>query len=765
MKRNNSNRLLLPALLMFFLSAGVEYVFALDMISRIDIKGNINVKEKEIRKKIKTKVKDIYSSEDLKIDLNSILEIGKFEDVTVEVDTNAYAVTFIIKEKPYLKKIEFKGNKKLSKGTIKDEITVKEKEYMDKNDLESDIKKIIDLYSDKGYADTQVTYDLNIDKKTNQANLIFFVSEGRKVTVEKVEITGTKNYKPKKIMGLMDTKKKKIFKTKTLDDDLKKINDFYKNNGFESVEVSTPDISYNDDRTKTTIKIVVSEGPKYKISKISFSGNSIYTDKELGKNLAIKTKELYKKENIDQSQLALSEIYGDKGYLQAEIVPEFTKYPESGLMEINFKIKENSIVYSGKIYIDGLNYTKEYVIKREILLKETGPFSGVKLRRSLERIYNLGFIDDVKVDIQNTSIPDTADLVLNVTEGKPGMLQAGAGYSSVDKLTGTLQVNHMNLFGRGQKLNLMWEFGDRIQNYEISWTEPWLMQKPISLGVTLYDMTRKQYSGSDWLYTYHKQGTEFRVGPRLSDYLSLLFIYGYENVNTYDVQATSRVASGAIAGKELTSSFTSQIIYDTRDNVFDASKGSKNSASLQIAGGPFGGNVHFWKPVLSSSWFFPTFWKFVFSANAVFKYVQPFNDYNIDSQPLYKFYAGGPNSIRGYSQNDLTPSLNGGNVSIVGNFEYKFPIVQENKHTILQGAFFYDFGGAWNKLDDVRLSVGETDDWRLHGTWDNLMKSGWGFGIRFTTPVFPIRLDWGWPNQAKPGQQPPEFYFTIGQIF
>ncbi|OGS20493.1 MAG: outer membrane protein assembly factor BamA, partial [Elusimicrobia bacterium RIFOXYA2_FULL_40_6] len=632
-------------------------------------------------------------------------------------------------------------------------------------DINSDTKKIIDLYSEKGYADTQVTHDLNIDKKTNQASLIFFISEGRKVTVEKVEITGTKNYKPKKIMGLMDTKKKKIFKAKILDEDMKKVIDFYKNNGFESVEISSPDISYNEDRTKTTIKITVSEGPKYKISKISFSGNSLFTEKELEKTLMIKTKQLYKKETIDQSQQGISEIYGDKGYLQAEIVPEFTKYPESGLMEINFKIKENSIVYLGKIYIDGLNYTKEYVIRREVLLKESEPFSGIRLRRSLEKIYNLGFIDDVRVDIQNTNIPDTADLVMNMTEGKPGMIQAGAAYSSVDKLTGTLQVNHMNLFGKGQKLNLMWEFGDRVQNYQIGWTEPWFMQRPVSLGLSLYDLTRKQYSGSDYLYTYHKQGTEVRVGPRLSDYLSLSFIYGFENVDTYDVVTTTNISSGAKAGRELTSSFTSQIIYDTRDNVFDASRGSKNSASLQIAGGPFGGNVHFWKPTLSSSWYFPTFWKFVFSANAVFKYVQPFNDYNIDSQPLYKFYTGGSDSVRGYSSNALTPSPNGGNVSIVGNIEYKFPIVQENKHTILQGAFFYDFGGTWNKFDDVKLSVGETDDWRLHGNWDNLMKSGWGFGLRFTTPVFPIRLDWGWPNQPKPGQEVPQIHFTIGQAF
>ncbi|OGS28112.1 MAG: outer membrane protein assembly factor BamA [Elusimicrobia bacterium RIFOXYB2_FULL_48_7] len=743
---------------------------AVQKIAKIEVKGLVNVKEKEIRKKITTKPGDIYSSENLKTDMNAVLDLEKFEDVTVEIDTSSYgsAITavFAVKEKPYLLKVYFKGNKKLSKGKLKDAIFAKEKEFLDKNSIEADIKKMSDLYDENGYVDTQIDYDLSVNKITNYANLAFLITEGRKVTVEKVEVSGTIRYKPKKIAGLMETRKKKIFKTKILEDDIRKIYEFYHNNGFESVEISSPDISYNDVKTKTTVKFSVFEGPKYKLSKISFSGNSVYPDKTLFKALEIRTKQVYSKENIGLTQMAISELYGDKGYLQAEIVPELTKYPESALMDINFSITEHNIIYLGKIWIDGLANTKEYVIRREVLLKENDPFSGVKLRRSMEKIYNLGFIDDVKVDIQNTTIPDTADLVLTVTEGKPGMLQAGAGYSSVDKLVWTLQVNHMNLFGRGQKLNVMWEGGDRTQNYQVGWTEPWFLRKPMSLGLSLYDITRKQYSGNDYLYTYHKTGAEIRVGPRLSDYLSLFFIYAYDSVNTYDVQSTSITASSALTGKELTSSFTSQVIYDTRDNIYDPSRGMRQSASLQVAGGPFGGDVKFVKPVLSTSWYFPTFWKFVFTANAVYKRVIPFEeDPNHPLQPLYKFYAGGADTVRGYPQNDLTPTVNGGNVSLIMNFEYKFPIVQEKKHTILQGAFFYDIGGTWNNVEDIQFAVGGNENWRNFGAWDNMMKAGVGFGIRFTTPVFPIRLDWGWPVQQKLGQMPPEFYFTIGQIF
>ncbi|MDI6641501.1 MAG: outer membrane protein assembly factor BamA [Elusimicrobiota bacterium] len=739
----------------------VSFVQA-EFVKEIIIKGNINIKEKVIRDKIKTKVKDIYSPENLRQDLNSILELGYFEDVTVEVDTPTYKVIFTVREKPKLKKIDFKGNKKFSKGQLKDEIKNKEKEYLDRAELQNDIKKIVELYSEKGYADTEVDYDIYVDKITNSATLTFFITEGRKVTVEDISITGTKYYRAKKILRQLQTKKKKIFKEKILNEDIEKVTEFYKKNGFESFTISTPTLLYNEDRTKVSIKLNIDEGPRYKIGKISFSGNTVYSDKELYKAIVLKPKMLYNKEKIDLALAAISELYADKGYLRAEIKPEFMKYVESGIMDIKFDITENNLIYLDRIYIDGLTHTKEFVIAREAQLKEGEPFSTIKLRRSVERIYNLGFIDEVKVDLQDTGNPDTADLVLTVTEGKPGMLSAGAGYSSVDKLVGTLQVSHMNLFGRAQRLSLLWEFGERKQNFEISWTEPYFMRKPVSLGASLFNLTRKQFYGGSEAYTSHRQGIELRVGPRLTEYLSLLFSYGYERVTIFDAKTDPTTGKKyAEERTDITSSLTNQISYDSRDNIFDPTRGCRNSLSLQITGGPFQGDVHFYKPVVRSSWFLLTFWKFVLSANATFGLIEAYQNYILPTQ--YKFFTGGPDTVRGYVYNEVSPAT-GGEVMFVGNVEYKFPIVQEKGRTILQGAIFYDLGAAWEK-DKVNFTVGETCDWSKYGKFDNLMKSGFGFGIRFTTPVFPIRLDWGWPLQPRPGQTGPEFYFTIGQIF
>jgi len=756
-KMNYKKIIYLKLLFLFLLNGSI--LFSIERVKEIEIKGNINIKEKVIRNKIKTKPGDIYSPENLKTDLNNILELGYFEDVTVEMDTATYKAIFVVKEKPLIRKIDFKGNKKFSKARLKDEIKNKEKEYLDRIQLEEDKRKIAELYSEKGYSDTEIDCNIYVDKDTNKADITFFITEGRKVTVSKVEIEGTKYYTPKKILGKMKTKRKKIFIEKTLKEDIEKITSYYKNKGFESVVVNQPELEYNEDRTKVNIKIKIDEGPRYRIEKIDVEGNTVYSKKEIMKVLTIKSKQYYNSEKIDFSKQSIYELYSDKGYLRAEILPEMIKYPEKGTMDINFKITENNLIYLDRIYIDGLTHTKEFVIRRELLIKEKEPFSGIKLRRSIEKIYNLGFIDDVNIDVQDTGVIDSADLVLTITEGKPGMLSAGAGYSSVDKLVGTLQVTHMNLFGRAQRLSLLWEFGERRQNYEINWTEPWFLQKPVSLGGSVYDLTRKQYYGNSYAYTSHRQGADVRLGPRLSEYLNLLFIYGYERVTISDVQTSVTTTP---EGTDLTSSFTGQIIYDSRDNIFDTTKGNRNSFSLQLAGGPLGGDVHFYKPIVRSSWFLPTFWKFVFSTNFTAGIVQAFSTYKLEDP--YKFHVGGPETVRGYVYNEVSPPA-GGEVMFVGNIEYKFPIVQEKKRTILQGAIFYDFGGAWENYKSVKFRIGETEEWSKYGNWDNLMKSGWGFGIRFTTPVFPIRLDWGWPFQPRPGQNPPEFYFTIGQIF
>jgi outer membrane protein insertion porin family len=380
------------------------------------------------------------------------------------------------------------------------------------------------------------------------------------------------------------------------------------------------------------------------------------------------------------------------------------------------------------------------------------------VRRSIERIYNLGFIDAAEPNILPTGSPDIMDMVFNITEGKPGMITAGAGYSSVDYFVGSVQFQHMNLFGMGQKLNLLWEFGARRQNYEIDWTDPWIFNKNASLTLSAYNIERKRdYSDVTDAYKENRVGASVRVGPRISDYIGLLFGYTYEHVRLFDIDSSVRkdIESATDLSKDRTSSIMGQVVYDSRDYIFDPSRGNRHLFNIQLAGGPIGGNVNFVKGMAKSSWFFPIFWKFVLSVNVNAGFISSYGGQ--DSVPIYeKFYIGGADTVRGYKYRTEIGPTDGGTFMTVANIEYKFPIVAEKGRTILQGAFFYDIGGTWARMEDADFTL---------GTDENNLRSGVGFGIRFATPVFPLRLDWGYGLNHKEGESLQQFYFTIGNVF
>ncbi len=733
-------------------------------IKTVVIEGVKNVKPKAVLSEIQTKKGKRYSESVAREDIRKILSLGNFENAELYVDQEKQIVKFIVSEKPYIKKVIIKGNKQFSAGKLKGEATIKEKGFFDIVELEESKRKILTLYRDKGYADCQIEAYPTTDVDTNVMTVTFLITENNKILIGDLIIEGCKSFKYKKIKKLAKTKRKKVFKEETLKNDISEITKFYKNRGFMDFSADEPKITYNEERTKMFITLKIDEGPKYKIGDIAFQGNYVITEKELAKHCEMKKNDVFNQEKIALTLNKIYEDYSNRGYLQSYIMPDFKKTDNDGVVDVVYNIQENNKVYVGDIFIDGLVSTKEGTIRREILLKPGDVLSSGKVRRSMEKIYNLGFIDGAEPNILPTNTPDIMNLAFNITEGKPGMITAGAGYSSIDQFVGSIQLQHMNLFGRAQRLNLLWEFGARRQNYQIDWTEPWFLNKAMSLGLTVYNMERlRDYHYTTDAYKEGRTGGSVKISPRISENTSLVFGYTYENVSIFDItdeDLKQQILNDPDLARDKTSSVLTQIIYDSRDYIFDATKGARYSYGITVAGGPFGGNVHYLRNSARATWFFPTFWKFVFSVNVNLGYIESYGDSS--DVPLYeKYYIGGADTVRGYKYRTEIGPYDGGKVLSVANFEYKFPIVQENKKTILQGAFFYDIGGTWKTLNDIHMRFG-TDN---SDNNEYYLKSGVGFGIRFATPVFPLRLDWGYGLNHKPGEDLQQFYFTIGNAF
>ena len=748
-------RIIFVSFILFF----VSFVYATDRVSFVLVEGLHSVKLKTVLSAINIKKGEIYSADVARENVRSISALDYFENVEVSFDDQRGILTFTVTEKPYINRIVFKGNSAFSTSKLKSTSILKEKEYYDILKLEETKNKILDLYSDKGYTDCQIEAYPTVDADTNKITITFIITENNKVVIGGVDIEGVFSFNPKKILKLMKTRPKKIFKDGIFQADLMAIQTFYKDNGFMDYQLLSSSITYNENRTEMFLKISIDENNKYEIGDVSYSGTFAIDDKDIQKAIKLKKKQIYNQDKIIEIVRDIYSLYSDRGYLNAKVEPEFNKSNETpGIVDVNFSIQENTIVYVGNIYIDGIVSTKDKVIRREVLLSPGDVFSFQKVRRSVEKIYNLGFIESVETQPMPTGAQDVLDLSLAITEGKPGMITAGIGYSSVDQLIGSLQLQHMNLFGLAQRLNLLCEFGARRRNYEVDWTEPRILDQNVSLTLSLFNTNRKKdYATYTDAYEEGRVGFSTKIGPRLSDYVALMFGYTFEDIKLKDIKddVKRQIEQAADLSKGKTSSIFTQLIYDSRDYVFDPSKGNRQMLNFQIASNELGGDINFIRGIAKSTWFFPTIWKFVLTANVELGAITAYGNQTL--VPIYeRFYVGGPSDVRGYKPRVQIGPANGGKVKGVLNVEYKFPIVAEKGRSILVGAFFYDIGGSWADFNTIKLDF---------GTGEKNLRSGVGFGIRIATPVFPVRLDWGYGLNHKEGEPLQEFYFTMGNVF
>ena len=270
-------------------------------------------------------------------------------------------------------------------------------------------------------------------------------------------------------------------------------------------------------------------------------------------------------------------------------------------------------------------------------------------------------------------------------------------------------------------------------------------------------------------YTETRSGAGLRIGPRFSDIWSLLFNYSYANVQISNVR--EQFLTQIKQETQITSSFGTELARDTRDYFFDAARGSRNSISVDVSGGPvLQGDVNFIKSTLNTSWYWTTFkignYLYVFSVNGRFGGVQEYAP--SDTVPIFeRFFVGGADSVRGYQSRGEIGPIDGGRAFTVMNAEYKIPLYVENKRRILQLVLFADVGGAWRSSKDILIQTGKVegagaDQIERNGRY---LKSSVGFGLRITTPVFPIRLDWGYGLDHRAGEDLSQIHFTLGNLF
>ena len=745
-------------------------------VAETAVKGNVNLKPKVILKTAKAKKGRVYMQSFIAQDIEALMGLGSLDKVSVDIEeldgkavsaklsqvvasTRPVRITYLVTEKPAIKAAIVKGARGLSKSSVKDEMSLKEKDFFDELRMSEDLQKITDKYHEKGFIDAKAHYDVRFDTAASVCFLTVNVVEGAKARLAAVTFTGVTGFKEKKLRGKMKNKPKKIYAPKELEPDFKALEAFYKDNGYPDFKVTGSSVGFNENRSSVTLQVSVQEGARQRFGATFFTGNSVYLGSELESAVDYRRGKYFNQESFDTTLRAIQDKYADKGYLKAAVFTDKTLNEKTGETDIVFDITENSRIFVDHIDVEGNKATKTYVLRREITQKEGEVFSSSKIRRSQEKLFNLGFIDDVSPVINPAADPDKVDLIFDVAEGKPGMMTAGAGISSSDGLVGTLSISHLNMFGRAHKLSLSWNFGKKVQDYNLSWSMPWIGKHPTTLGADIFNTRHyKSYSTTLSAYTERRTGGKITVAPRFSeDKYHLTTAYTYEKVRIFDIDDAYKDV--LTPGTSVASSIYIEFARDTRDNNLDPTRGCRTSLGLEYAGGPLQGDINYYKPTFSHSYNLKLFsiddYPFVLAVGNRLGFAGSFG--KTRTVPVNeRYFLGGADTIRGYSSNGQIGPSNGGKVYDVMNIEFKFPIAREKRRTIVQWAFFFDVGNSWSGFDNVSGRF---------GTGTNDLKAGAGFGIRFTTPAFPIRLDWAYGFNHKPGEQRSDIYFTLGNLF
>jgi outer membrane protein insertion porin family len=730
-------------------------LFQTKIVSKISVAGNKRIEADAISRVVTTRLGEIMNPETLSKDLGRIYKMGFFDNVVIqkkELDRGV-EIIFDVKEKPSVRNIKFKGNGVYKDDELFEVVDTSTGSILNIYKINNDVEKIKRLYTEKNYHNCSIKYEIK-SLENDQADILFILDEGEKIKIETIAFEGNQYFTAKKIQKEMKTREKGFWSFITssgdldeteLDNDVIRIESLYKNNGFINVKVSDPKITMEEESIVINFKI--EEGDQYKTGSIDISGDILTTKEDLLEMMKSQESDLYNRELIRKDLLTLNDLYSNQGYANVNIAPMIDKDEENKLVNISFRISKGDLVFFNQIIITGNAKTRDKVIRREMAVKEQDRFSMTGIQRSHRNLGVRDYFQNVDIRPVKTDKPNQRNLEVKVTEKSTGNFSFGGGFSSDDGPFGQVSVEERNLFGRGQTIKLLGKISSETNLYNLSFTEPWVFDLPVSAGIDIYKLD-KEYD----FYDRDSMGLTLKAGYRqLWDYTAIGIEYNIEDFDVYNIQSTH---TSVTPGNFLTSSIKPYIAYDSRNHYFLPSEGSFHKFSIQYAGEFLGGDIDYTKYILDTGIFFPIFWKFTGALHAKGGYLddRTNGEINIDWE---RFYLGGINSIRGFDDTDINASqpgeiiLRGGEKFVQFNMELIFPLQEEMG---VAGVLFYDRGDVYTTSETIDLG-------------DQF--SSVGFELRWNSPMGPIRLAYGIVVDGKDRKEmgDGQFDFSIGAFF
>jgi outer membrane protein insertion porin family len=753
----------------------------------VEYTGPAIVSKERILAQMRTKVGQPYSDQIVEQDVEALYKTGAILNVRIfaEPEADGVKVTVSVQTRSIVREIVIDGAERIKAKRLRKEIKLKLNQPINEEQLEEARQKIIEVYQAHGFTDVSAQFRVDpIDERRGTARVVFTINEGVKGAVSRIHFQGNEHFSERVLRKQIKTKGKTLVsfidKSGRLDEaqlqqDLDSIREWYQNHGYIDVEVK-------DVRRERSAKgpliltIVIAEGPQYHVRKLAISGEKVGKEESIRALLKMKEGSVYSPKALHDDAKAVADAYGSGGYVDLVILPEGTPAGPAQI-DVHYKIEEGERSFVERINIVGNTRTKDKVIRREVLIAPGDVFNTVRVDTTKKRLENLGYFSKVETYPEETGIAGRKDLMILVQEKRTGSFSFGGGFSTIDRFVGFAELtqgnfdllNWPNFTGAGQKFRLRVQYGSARKDFILTLTEPYLLDRRLSLSGTLF-FTEADYLSS--LYSQRNYGFSIEARKPLNAFMYASLGYRLQDIDIYDVSSGASLEIKSQKGSESESEIFTSVVFDRRDNPLLTRRGQRVSLSPYVAGGFLGGDTQIYGWDLEASQYFHFMWDTILLFNVEVATVDVWNQpetrtvlefpttganptpipVQVSNVPIYdRLFLGGANNLRGFEFRDVGPHDKfgeplGGNSMARATIEFTFPIVAKTR-----GAIFYDTGFV------------NSDAWSFGF---NDIASDIGVGVRLDLPIGPLRLDYGIPLQ-KDGATTSggKFNFSVGYQF
>jgi outer membrane protein insertion porin family len=765
-------RTVLAALVLALAASGSAHA---STVRAVEVRGNRRIEAAAVKAVLRTKPGIALESGRLADDIRAVFRMGYFRDVRAFFDEGSGTLTFVVAEKTVLTKVRFEGNDGIDTEDLEKEVQTKAFAPYDANKVREDAERLRKLYDKKGYylADIETRIE---DAAPGEAVLRFEIRENRKVLIRRISFVGNRVFTDDELRKILPAKEKGIlsfltdsgaFQEETLQQSRAVLREYYGHHGYIRARIGPPRIQLAPDRRSLSLAVSIEEGERYDVGRVDLDGTFLKPKEELAKGLKLKADEVADTQRIQEDVIHLSSVYGDEGYAYANVIPRDTYDEAKKTVDIVYALEPGPKVRIERIEFKGNESTRDKVLRREMRLAEGDVFSTTKLRESKQNIDRLALYEEVKLSTARGSADDRMNILVEVKEKSTGTFSIGAGFNTLESFQVIGRIDKRNLFGYGTDISLDARVGSKTQAYNLQYRDEYFLDTRWGLTLNAFSINRI-YSNFDLKSVGGTVGFDYPIYRKGMRRVRAGLTYGVADESLSDIEPTV----SALFESGLTSSVTASLTYDTRNRVFEPSKGTYQRLSEQIAGGMFGGDNDFSKTEFDARWYFPAaddstaflVGGSVFSIHLGLGYITPLKDGQ--RVPLFeRYYPGGILSLRGFPVRSLGPFQDvasssdptglsavdfryGGNKQVVLNAEYVFPIIRAAN---IKGVVFFDMGNAFDNGESLFTLSGQ--------------RQSAGFGIRWFSPIGPLRFEWGFPLDKKKDESTIVFDFTIGSMF